>query len=244
MSTFGEGKRVAIMQPYLFPYMGYFQLIDAVDEFWIFDCVQYISRGWMNRNRILLNGEEKRFTVSVEDGPRSQRISEKRYSPKALDDCSQLVRSLRLSGSLSRDSAVGMVEKLIHYLVDRRISRSFSDVTARTLMDGCEILGITTPLKFSSELSVPDSYRGQQRVLEICRRVGADHYLNLPSGIDLYDSKIFLEMGVRISFLQPVFHWYPQVRVRSFVPMLSVLDVVANISEKHLRSYVKGYNLN
>src|SRR6056297_3083822 len=89
-------RRVAIMQPYLFPYMGYFQLVAAVDEFWLLDTVQFIRRGWMNRNHLMVNARKTLFTVPVTSGSRDQPILEKTYDrEEALKALEKLAGTIR-----------------------------------------------------------------------------------------------------------------------------------------------------
>lgn len=74
--------KLAIMQPYFFPYIGYFQLIHAVDKFIILDDVNYINRGWINRNKIIINGEAKWFTLSLDKASQNKLIKEINISSK------------------------------------------------------------------------------------------------------------------------------------------------------------------
>lgn len=234
-------KKIAIMQPYLFPYIGYFQLIDSVDEFWIYDCVQYIRRGWMNRNQILLHGSPKRFSVSVERSPLGTLINEQRFSPSAIDDCRRFAQTLRHTASPHRAQAVELVNRLVEHMNDSVYELNFAKITGQVLKDTCEQFDINTPLRFTSELLISQELHGQERILEICSRAGASMYVNPLGGVDLYDAELFRLHRIDLSFLKPRFKAYPQARSNFFVPKLSVLDIIANLPVEELSCFVKDY---
>lgn len=213
--------KVAIMQPYFFPYIGYFQLMDAVDLFVFYDDAQYMKGGWLNRNRILRDGTPAWWTYPIVRDDFRLPIRERRYG-RSEDQIASLAG--KLEGAYRRaphyaDAMPVIAQHLAHG--DDSVSR-FNQAHLEGLAG---TLGIACRFERSSEIEHDDSLSGQDRVIELCRRVGATHYFNAIGGQSLYDPAAFADAGVALSFVQPGNVSYPQFDDAP-VPYLSIVDVL------------------
>ena len=172
---------VAIMQPYFFPYAGYFRLFAASDLFVIYDCVQFPRRGWVHRNLLVdASGTERWLTLPIEKAPQNVLIRDLRFPPHAAQI---LADRLRLFPLIASDPA--SAEPLLAALFD--IRGSPLDYIERLLERTVTYCGLPWRVVRSSTLNVPAEFHGQDRILEIARRLGARRYVNAPGGRDLYD---------------------------------------------------------
>jgi len=233
-------KTICIMQPYVFPYVPYFQLAAAVDEFWVFDDVQYIRRGWMNRNYILLKGEKCRFTLPVTAGNRSDLIRHKSLAvdfSKSLRAFSELIRHAYREAPYA-DDVYAIIDEL-----QGRTQSSFLNFAVATMSLCFRHLDIRAQFRFTSELKLGSEFSGAGRVMEICHRVGAEQYVNPVGGALLYDPNAFAARGINLQFLQGRCLPYPQVGRTQFQPGLSILDLIANVDYRSRKAQMQSYSL-
>ena len=213
--------RVAIMQPYLFPYLGYFQLMDAVDCFVFFDDAQYMKGGWINRNRILLGGAPRWWTYPVIREDYTLPIRQRRYDRSMETDVSFIGKiEAAYRGAPGRDQGVALVRSCFDN-PENIVSR----FNARQLVEVASLLGIDCDFLVSSELEYDRSLSGQDRVIELCTRLGASHYVNSMGGVALYQRSRFEQAGIELCFLRPRLPAYAQFGA-PHVPLLSVVDVL------------------
>jgi hypothetical protein len=211
----------SIMQPYLLPYIGYFQLVACSDIFVALDDVQYIKRGWINRNRILLNGGPDWITLPVAYADHSLSIRERRYTQPEH----HVPRMLRRVEAAYR--AAPFFDVAFPFLQDA-LSQDESNVAAFNLsVLKCLTarVGIRTPIVVSSSLAVGKELRGQDMVIAKCRRVGATRYVNPLGGTSLYDKRCFADAGITLNFLKSTVSPYQQFG-QTPVPFLSIVDVL------------------
>ncbi len=231
--------RLAIMQPYFFPYIGYFQLMAAVDHFLIHDDVQWIKGGWINRNRISVHGREQMLTLPVESGGNNGLICHRKL---AADFDRQRERMLRLiREAYQRAPQFDSVFDLVHSIMNHATENA-CDLIVHSLRQTAVRVGIQTPMTRSSELTKEESLKAEDRVLELCRLCGADHYMNPMGGVDLYSKPRFEEQGIRLSFLQAGITEYRQLRL-PFLPSLSILDVMMFNGPEQIQSMLATYEL-
>jgi hypothetical protein len=186
---------VAIMQPYFIPYTGYFRLFAATNLFVIYDCVQFPRRGWVHRNRLVNTaGAEHWLTLPLEKAPQNTLIRDLRFPPNAAQIFADRLRQFPL---VAKDPA--SVEHILVALRD--IQGSPLDYIERLLELTVAYCGIHWQVIRSSSLNVPAEIRGQDRILEIARRVGASRYVNVPGGRDLFDPAAFSDAGIELRFL-------------------------------------------
>lgn len=184
--------RVAVMQPYFFPYGGYWRLLTEADQFVIFDCVQFPRRGRVHRSEI---SPGRWLTLPLQPAPRSALIREMQLSDDAPE---RMQRQLAACGWANRCD--GPFRRAVYDLVSAPAG-PLVDYLERGLLLVAEALGAKATILRSSTLGVPDHLRKQDRVIEIARRLGATQYLNSPGGRSLYDEGTFAEAGLALEFL-------------------------------------------
>ncbi|MDD5297986.1 MAG: WbqC family protein [Rhodocyclaceae bacterium] len=212
--------KLAIMQPYFFPYIGYFQLINAVDEFIVYDNIKYTKKGWINRNRLLQNGKDAMFSLPLQSASDFLDVRDRELAPdfpreKLLNRFKDAYRHAPFFRQTFR-----LIEEVVLY-DHPNLFRFLHHSIART----CAHLGIATPLTVSSAFNIDHSLKGQEKVLALCRAAGAETYINAIGGLDLYAKQDFQNQGVGLTFIRPRPFEYMQFGA-SFVPWLSIVDVM------------------
>ena len=232
-------NKIGIMQPYLFPYIGYFQLISAADCFVIHDDVQWISGGWINRNRILMQGESCYITLPLRKASSMLPINQRELGGNVEREKQKIMR--RLKGAYCNAPYFEAVFDLVGRCFaneEKNVALFITD----TLAECCRYLDITTPFVYSSSLGIPNELKAAERVIEINRAMNATHYINPIGGTELYDKEAFAEQGLQLSFLKTKEVQYPQA-TRAFVPNLSIIDVLMFNSKEDVAKLLKLYSL-
>ena len=214
--------RIAIMQPYFLPYVGYFQLMSAADKFVLLDDVNFINRGWINRNRIAVNGEPYWITVPLAQASQNRLINEIRI----VEDASwkrKVLRTVQLSYHDAPHSAE--VFPLFSEILENAHGL-LSLYLYRQLKRMADYLGLTVQIEKTAAVYPKEGKSGQDRILDICRREGADGYINLPGGRDLYDPAAFSAAGIELLFLDPNLAQMNLHYSGTEGPVLSILDLV------------------
>ncbi len=229
---------LAIMQPYLFPYIGYFQLMHATQRFVVYDDVNYMKKGWVNRNNILENASSSLFTVPLLGASQNKKINETMVSPeRGWRD--KLYRRIFTIYSHAPQFAVvaPFIEKGI-----RREGLSIAEYNVAILKDVLSYLDIKTELILSSSGYGNEGLKGSDRILDICRIERANQYVNPIGGKELYDKAEFKAKGIDLYFLSTRPIVYKQ-RGHSFVPNLSILDVMMWNPPGQIREWLGQYDL-
>lgn len=227
--------KLGVMQPYFFPYIGYFQLIHAVDAFVVYDDVNYIKGGWINRNYILSQGQRMRLTLQLIGASPNVLINQIQIGnnqPKLMKSISQ-----SYSQAPMYSEVIALIEQIMSD--EERNLAKFLNKSLRTL---CTYLGLERDWYLSSELEKDVSLRGQQKILAICKELGAMQYINVPGGRDLYDHTSFEESGIQLSFIEPAITPYQQ-NCNEFVPHLSIIDVMMFNSQQQCRQRLQEYEI-
>jgi hypothetical protein len=213
--------KIAVMQPYFFPYVGYFQLIEAVDYFVVFDDVNYIKGGWINKNRILHNGNIESITLPVQKASQNRKINAhlRTNNNKALAKIKKQIQ-LAYCKAPNFNSIFPIVCKIIDYPEE-----NLATYLTYALTEIAGYMGMNTKFIFSSELSRHEDWdNAEERIIDITKKLGGTEYFNLPGGKDLYDKNRFAEQNVKLSFITPELKKYSQLKVSAFIPGLSVID--------------------
>lgn len=213
-------SRLAIMQPYFFPYIGYFHLIAAVDLFIVYDNIKYTKKGWINRNRMLQNGKDVMFSLPLKSDSDSLDVCERELAPNFNPDkfLSQLKEAYRHAPYFTQ--TFPLVEQVIRY----EESNLFLFLH-RSIKSTCEHLGISTEIRTSSDIAIDHGLKNQDKVLALCDAVGAKTYVNAIGGMELYSRESFREKSLELKFIQSKPFEYAQFG-DEFVPWLSVIDVM------------------
>jgi hypothetical protein len=212
--------KVAIMQPYFFPYIGYFQLIAAVDLFVIYDNIKYTKKGWINRNRLLRDGADFVFTVPLRKDSDALDVKDRAISDDF--DPGRLANQIREAYTRAPQfrEAFPVIEKSLGSPRQNLFECLHDSVT-----DVCRYLGIATRIVPSSSVPIGDGLKAQDRVLALCEASGATMYINAIGGRTLYSHEAFAAKGVDLRFLQTLEIKYQQFGA-PFVPWLSIIDVM------------------
>jgi len=215
--------KLAIMQPYFFPYIGYFQLIAAADLFVVYDDVNFIKNGWINRNRILVNGEPRYINVAIRGASSFRKIKGTDIDPSEMWR-ERLLKSVEYS--YKRAPFFNMVFPVIVEIV-RFPSSELSEYLLNSLKGIMRYLEIGTALVESSATYGNDNLRAQERIIDICMREGATEYINAIGGktMNLYSGEAFRQRGIDQKFIRSRPIEYPQFG-GPFVPWLSIVDVM------------------
>jgi len=230
--------KAAIMQPYLFPYIGYFQLIHAVDLFVVFDDVNYIKKGWINRNSILVNGTANMFSISLKQVSQNKLINE-----ISINETSgwnkDLLKTIEFSYKKSPhfDTVFPLIEKIVNH-PETNLARFITN----SLKEICTYLQIDTKIMVSSQIEKDNNLKGQDKILDICKQLQATDYVNAIGGMGLYDRETFSQRGIALHFIKTLPVSYPQFK-NEFIPWLSVIDVMMFNSPGQIKNILNNYEL-
>lgn len=213
-------KTVAIMQPYFFPYIGYFQLIAAVDMFIVYDNIKYTKKGWINRNRMLQNGKDVMFSLPLKNDSDYLDVCERELAAGFNRDklLNQIKSAYRRAPYFAQ--TFPLVEQIVRY-DDTNLFRFLHHSIVKT----CEHLGIATEIRSSSDIAIDHELKNQDRVLALCAAVGATTYVNAIGGMELYSKETFREKGIELKFIKSRPFEYAQFG-DTFVLWLSIIDVM------------------
>jgi len=233
-------KKIAIMQPYLFPYIGYFQLVNAVDTFVFYDDVNFIKAGWINRNNILINGKRKLITVPCKKISQNKLINEVFLdpSPKILHN---ILRSIELA--YKKALYFNEVFPLIYNLLSAYNKPTISELAIDSVLLAANYLNLKPDFKKSSK-DFPNSskLKKDNRLIEISKLAGAGIYVNPIGGVELYSKKKFKEEGITLNFVESGLINYKQYE-NEFVPNLSIIDVMMFNSPQQIKEMLNQYKL-
>jgi hypothetical protein len=230
--------KLAIMQPYLIPYIGYFQLINAVDKFILFDDVNFINKGWINRNNILLGGKAHLITLPLKDASQNKKINEIEWTgdKKVIE---KLCRTIEQA--YKKAPYFEVVYQLFRTIMMSKVY-NIAQLNFLQLQGICNYLGITTQFGYASQLNNAPVATGQQRILNICLQHNTNTYINAIGGMELYAPEIFKEQGIQLQFIQSKPITYKQWG-DSFVPSLSILDVLMFNDTTEIKKMLNEFTL-
>lgn len=212
--------RLAIMQPYFLPYVGYYQLIAAVDTFIIYDNIKYTKKGWINRNRMLLNGKDVTFSLPLMKAPDSLDVVRRELA--ADFDRTKLLNQFK--GAYGRAPYFEQIFPLLERVVHCEDSNLFRYIH-HSLVETCAHLNIGTDIRISSAVDIDHGLKSQDKVLALCQAMGVDTYINAIGGAELYVREDFKAHGVALKFIKSRPFEYPQFGA-TFVPWLSIVDAL------------------
>ena len=229
--------KLGIMQPYFFPYLGYWQLINVVDKYVVYDDVTYIKGGWIGRNNILLDGKKHLITLPLEKPSSFKRINEiyRTDNQKVID---KLLRTFEAAYKKAPfyTRIMPTIEKLI------RDNKNIALLNFNSIIEINKYLGIQTEILLSSEIEKDNSLTAAAKVIHINEILGADTYYNSIGGYELYDKDEFAQHGIKLFFLKMKGIEYPQFS-NEFVPNLSIVDVLMFNDIEIVRGYLDEFRL-
>lgn len=227
--------KLGIMQPYFLPYIGYWQLINAVDKYVIYDDVQFIKGGWINRNNILINGQKQLFNLLLSGASPNKLINK----ITVQDNQTKLIRTIELN--YKKAPMFQQVFPLFLHIMEYP-DKDLAKFLGNSIVEISKYLSIETEFIYSSTLDKDNTLRAQDKVLDICKMLNANKYLNAIGGKDLYSKESFLNSGIQLSFLESEYVQYKQFK-NEFVPHLSILDILMFNSQMRVKTMLNNYRL-
>lgn len=230
--------KVGIMQPYFFPYIGYWQLMSSVDKYVIYDDVNYIKGGWINRNKILMNGKSKMINLKMKGASPNKLINEvfvakdEIYNRKLLRTIEYCYKKAPYYGDV-----FPVIEDII--MNEERNMAVYLEYSIRQI---CKYLSINTELIISSSINKNNPLKGQDKIIEICKLLGADEYFNSIGGHELYSIEHFATKNINLKFLKTKNIEYKQFN-NEFIPNLSIVDIMMFNSKKKINEILLQYDL-
>lgn len=227
--------KLGIMQPYLFPYIGYFQLINSTDVFVLYDDVNYIKQGYINRNNILSNGTPLRITLPVINASSFKKINELEFSKETK----KILKTLEQS--YSKAPYYKAVFPMIHDVLtspERKVSHLCGEGIKKTL----EYLNIKKIIEYSSEIDYERERSASDKIISMAKIKSADCYINSIGGQELYNYDYFNLNNIKLSFIKMNNINYLQP-CREFVPNLSIIDALMWCEPREICDMLNNYQL-
>lgn len=230
--------KIGIMQPYFFPYLGYWQLLKAVDRYVIYDDVNYIKNGWINRNNILLNGQKHLITLPLDGASPFLPINQIKITSNVMLK-EKLLKTIEQAYKKAPffDKVFPIVREVIteeSCLISKALEKQFRLV--------CKYLEINTELIVSSTIDKDNELKAQDKVIHICKILGGSEYLNAIGGQELYSHDDFAAHGINLHFVKTNFTEYKQFK-NEFTSGLSIIDVMMFNSPEQIREMLDKYEL-
>ena len=212
------------MQPYLFPYLGYFQLIKNVDKLVFFDNVNFKKKGWVNRNFLRDKQGSVMFSMPLKKASQNKLINQ-----IYISDISVFEKALlkKISHNYSKSKYYQYVRDILSEIFREFDGQTVSDFNILSTTRLANELGIPTKFILSSDLTFDISGSGQEKILSICKATEANNYLNLPGGLHLYDNQTFAQNEIKLSFLDVDLYPYEQ-GYQDFISGLSIIDYLCH----------------
>ena len=232
--------KLAIMQPYFFPYVGYFSLMDYADYFISFDTAQYISHGWINRNRILSsNGEPIYMTVPIKKATRETAIKD-----IEIDNTQDWKGKIfgQLTAYKRKAPKYKETTDVLYDILNSSDTTLLSRLNFHILKSIANYLGIECDFDEFSEmnLAVSDVSEPDEWALNISKALGANEYVNPPGGITFFDKNMYDNAGIELKFLKSKLKPYIQ-RIGRWEPGLSIIDVMMFCDKDEILDILKDY---
>lgn len=230
--------KIAIMQPYFLPYIGYFQLLNVVDKFVIYDDVNFIKKGWINRNNILVNKTSFLFTIPIVNASQNKKINEL-ILIENTEWKDKLMRTFELNYKKAPNylNVYPLLRQLIYFN-----GYKLSDFILNSIIVIKNYLDINTEIIESSSIYDNKHLKGQERIKDICLNEFANEYINPIGGKDIYSREFFLKEGISLKFIELIPFEYKQFE-HEFIPYLSIIDVLMFNSKENIQLYLNKFKI-
>lgn len=228
-------KTCAVMQPYLFPYIGYYQLVYAADFFIFYDDVTFIKQSYINRNSILANNRSLRFSLPIPGASSNTLIKDLNYSP-----ADKLLKTIQQSYSKAPyyNDVMDFISSVF-----KSEQRSIAKLNGLSIIKTLNYLGIEKKIFYSSELEYDRYAEREERLISLVKMHECGHYINSPGGRLLYNKDYFARNGLKLSFIDSKITLYKQP-TKEFVPYLSMIDILMNCNKEEIVEMLTKYELN
>ena len=229
------------MQPYIFPYIGYYQLMNAVDEFVVYDNIEFTKKGWINRNRVLVNGKDEYITLTLKKDSDHLHIKDRFLADTWETDRKKIINRITESYRKAPHFAAAfeVIQRCILYQ-----DKNLFNFLLHSFHQVNEYLDINTKLVTSSSIEINHSLKSEEKVIAICKAQDATTYINPIGGVGLYNKNNFSNDGIELQFLQAKNVTYTQYK-NEFVSWLSIIDVMMFNSKEGIQNILNNnYSLN
>jgi hypothetical protein len=228
--------KLAIMQPYFFPYIGYFQLLNSVEEFILYDNIEFTKKGWINRNRVLVNGKDSYITLPLKKGSDYLEIKDRYLSDTWYADRIKMLNKIRESyrKAPNFNFVFPLIEGIIFFEGNNLFNFIFNSLNKIT-----EYLEIKTSFVVSSTIQIDHKLKADKKVIQICKTRGANVYINPIGGVELYNKDDFKSKGIDLYFLKTNDIKYEQFN-NDFIPYLSIIDVMMFNTNEKIKEYLNS----
>lgn len=232
--------KLAIMQPYLFPYIGYFQLINSVDTFVVYDNIQFTKKGWIQRNRILVNGTDNLISLPLKKDSDYLNINERFLSENFEVEKLKITR--KIEGAYKKapffENTFPIIKSILNYEDINLFNYVFNSINILN-----NYLGIEVKLIKSTDLNIDiQDFKGQNKVIEICKVLNTQVYINAIGGVKLYDKEVFFNEDIELKFIKSGNIKYKQFK-NEFVPWLSIIDVMMFNTKEEVQDMLNKFDL-
>lgn len=231
--------KTAIIQPFFSAYLCYYQLINAVDTFVIYDNIKKTKTGWFNKNKILMNGEGRLFTIPVKKDHDYLNVNERILADNAGREKRRILA--QIYHTYLRAPYFEMIYPFVEDIILQENENLF-DFIYYSVLQFKDLLNIKTQILISSTIPINHSLKAQDKVLAICKYLDTDVYINSAAGKFLYDKKEFEKAGIELKFIKSKYIEYPQFD-NEFVPWLSIIDVLMFNGVEKTRQLLQEYEL-
>lgn len=230
--------KIGIIQPYFFPYIGYFQLINNVDKFVIYDDVNFIKKGWINRNYFLSNGKAKLITIPCIKISQNKKINEIEVALD-LKNKQNILKSLYdyYHTSPYFNDIFPIIERVINSTV-----KHIGEFSYNSIAEICEYLDINTQIIKTSTIFNNSDLKREYRLIDICKKTEHYHYINPIGGTKIYSKGYFQSKGIKLNFIKSKYIKYEQYG-NTFIPDLSIIDVLMFNTKNKAQDYLEECNL-
>ncbi len=231
--------KIGIMQPYFIPYIGYWQLINSVDKFVIYDNIQYTKSGWIRRNRILVEDSDKMISLPLKNGSDYLNVNERELAQTFSKDKLKILNLIKQS--YKKAPYFNEIYPIVELMFDCSDTNLFNFIF-NSIKIIINYLEIDTEIVISSTIDMDHTLTNKHRVIEICKKLNGSQYINPIGGTTLYDKDEFLNNGIVLNFIQTDEIFYEQFG-NEFLPYLSIIDVLMFNSKDEVKGMINKYKL-
>lgn len=226
---------LAIMQPYFFPYIGYWQLIKAVDIFVIYDDVNYINKGYINRNSILVGNKSQKFTLELIGASQNKLINEIEVGSNSK----KLLKTIEIA--YKKAPYFSDIFPMIEDILNNK-EKGLARFIGHSLVQISDYLKLNTKFIYSSDIKKENSLKAQDKIIDICKKLEAIDYINAIGGQELYNKEKFKEQNLNLNFLKTELTEYKQFK-NDFIPYLSIIDILMFNRLSEVNQLLRKYEL-
>lgn len=237
--------KIAIMQPYFFPYLGYFDLINNVDLFLVYDTAQYIRRGWIHRNRVLHQNRIDWQYIIVPTEKTQQKTPIFDIQILQNNEWQERLISQLVHYKKSAPYAQQVLKLVFEGLSLSKAETSLSRLNVSFLSRFANLMGINFQYRYCSEINIEQNnqWNAEEKILEICKYFKAEEYINLSGGVSLYHPEAFELHNIKLTFRQlPTFIY--STSGYAFEPNLSIIDALMWNTPETVKNYLDEYRGN